>query len=101
MTTNGRRLVIADEEAKMRGEETIVIDLGDAGEIVIDPPLMWRRRTNDLPKKFTTEQYLTAVVGTDQVELWLSTGRTLEELDHWTTKAIGMKPGESSASSVS
>lgn len=99
--TKGRRIVIADEEAKLYDEDSIVLDLGDAGEIVIDPPLMWRRRTNELPKKFSTEQYLVAVVGQEQVDRWLATGRTLEELDHWTTKAIGMKPGESSASSAS
>lgn len=99
-----RRLVVADWEAAKREEGTVILDLGDAGEIEIEPPLFWQRRLPSDRKeraKLSSEQVQRLVIGDEQVDLWLSTGRTMDELDAAFTDAQGMDMGKSEASSKS
>lgn len=95
--TKGRRLVIADWEAKMREENSIILDLGEHGEIVIDPPLLWQKPT----KRMTNEKFMRLIIGEEQMDRWLSTGRTVEQLDAAFLEAVGLAVGESVASSTS
>lgn len=98
-----RRLVISDWEAKRREEGTIVLDLGDAGEIEIEPPLFWERKLQTVEdrSKLGNEAFQRLVLGEEAVDLWLSTGRTITELDAAFTYAQGMDTGKSAASSKS
>lgn len=95
--TKGRRLVIADWETQMREENSIILDLGDVGEIIIDPPLLWPKPT----KGMSNERFIRSVVGKAQMDMWLGTGRTIEQLDAAFTHAVGLAVGESVASSTS
>lgn len=101
MSKNPRRIVIADYEAAEREENTVILDLGDAGEITIDPPLFWGRhfKSADEIAAMPMERFIRTIIGEEQVELWLSTGRTIAELDKVFTHAQGMATGESDASS--
>lgn len=97
-----RRLVIAEWETSQRDESTIVLDLGDAGEITIDPPYFWSQRLPEGGAKgMTNEDFIRCIVGDEQVDLWLSTGRTMAQLDAAFTEAQGLTSGESGASSKS
>lgn len=97
-----RRLVIADWETSQRDESTVVLDLGDDGEIEIDPPYFWSQRLDGKDtSKMSTEDFIRCIVGEEQTDLWLSTGRTMAQLDKAFTEAQGLTSGESGASSKS
>lgn len=97
-----RRLVIAEWETSQRDESTIVLDLGDAGEITIDPPYFWSQRLEGRDMRtMPTEEFIRCIVGEEQVALWESTGRTIAQLDRAFTEAQGLTSGESGASSKS
>lgn len=84
-----RRFVLTEYVNKIRAEGSIPVDLGEHGEVVIPPPLLW---PEPMPRGMENQQK--AILGEEQYARWKAAGGNGKLLDAIINEAQGSTTGE-------